>query len=204
MAKTKLSNLPKYVLLVLVLAVGTWLGVLISAFSRTPAMAIQAYASSDSASVPAALGGAFLRWFDYDPNSNVLSEQPLLHFACAKFGEAGSDREKALHVVRLLVANGAYLDSRYNGLTPLHESVLYSADDKSVELVRTLLAVGADPALRISRPGKQIDGLTVPEFAEFLADKRPAAMRETVQLLRQAASNNSFKVTPEGAPQFNR
>jgi hypothetical protein len=204
MAKTKLGNLPKCALLILVLAVGTWLGVLIAAFSRTPAMAIQAYASSESASIPAALGGTFLRWSNYDPNSKVLGEQPLLHFACAKFGEAGSNRAKALEVVQLLIANGAHLDSRYNGLTPLHEAVLYSADDKSVELVRTLLAVGADPALRISRPGKHIDGLTAPEFAEFLADKRPAAMRETVQLLRQAASNNSFKVTPDGAPQLNR
>ena len=151
-------------------------------------MAIRAYAANPSPVVPAALGGAFLRWSNFDRNSKVLGEQPLLHFACANFGEAGSNREKALQVVRILVARGAKLDSRYN----------------SVELVRALLSAGADPSLRISRPGKQIDGLTAPEFAEFLALKRPAEMRETVQLLRMAASNNSFKVTPDGAPQLNR
>ena len=167
-------------------------------------MAIRAYAANPSPVVPAALGGAFLRWSNFDRNSKVLGEQPLLHFACANFGEAGSNREKALQVVRILVARGAKLDSRYNGLTPLHEAVLYSANDKSVELVRALLSAGADPSLRISRPGKQIDGLTAPEFAEFLALKRPAEMRETVQLLRMAASNNSFKVTPDGAPPLNR
>jgi ankyrin repeat protein len=129
---------------------------------------------------------------------------PILNFACANYGEAGNSKEKSLQVIRTLVARGAKLDSRYTGLTPLHETILYSANDESVELVRTLLELGADADLRVSRPGKRIDGLTSIEFAEFLSRKRPAQMQATVALLRQAASNHSFKVAPGGAPQFNR
>jgi hypothetical protein len=165
-------------LLVVLLAIGSWFGLLLSVFVNDPAVAIQAYTTDAFPRIPPSLAGAYLRWASYDPNANVMG-QPLLHFACANHSLVGTNRGNSILVVQMLAAKGADMDSRDNGMTALHEAILYSETD----LVRALLDLGANPKLKIARPGKSIDGLSAVEYAEFLARKRPAEMRPVVELL---------------------
>ena len=152
-----------------------------------PGVALQAYTSDVYPRIPVSFAGAFLRWAPYDPNSKVMDVQPLLHSACAIHGLVGTNRENSILAVKLLAARGADIDSRYNGMTTLHEAILYSISDQSPELVRVLLELGANPGLRISRPGKPGDGLTAIEYAEVLARKHPAELRPVIALLRGVA-----------------
>jgi hypothetical protein len=72
-------------------------------------------------------------------------------------------------------------------MTSLHEAILYSIEDRNTELVRALLELGANPKLKISRPGTRMNDLTAIEYADLLRKRHPTEMRPVVDLLRKPA-----------------
>jgi ankyrin repeat protein len=174
-------------LLVALVIFGSWLGLLLALLMHEPWVATDAYSTGAYRGIPKPVAGAFLKWAPYDPDFKVLGTQPLLHFACAIYGRAGTDRENSILAVRSLVSRGAEIDSRVTGMTSLHEAILYSIEDRNTELVRALLELGANPKLKISRPGTRMNDLTAIEYADLLRKRHPTEMRPVVDLLRKPA-----------------
>lgn len=88
---------------------------------------------------------------------------PLIHYAVSS-PEAEEVRPRILRIIEHLAARGADLDEKYDGRTPLHNAVLY--DD--IELVQTLVRLGADPEERIQAPDREYDGMNAVEYARYL------------------------------------
>ena len=61
------------------------------------------------------------------------------------------------------------MNGYYNGLTPVHEAVLYA----NVDYLHALLELGADPNLPIDMQEKDYHGFNAFEFAVFLEARNP-------------------------------
>jgi len=172
------------------LAAGTLVVLWFSAMSTWlflhPRDALLAFTTDAYPRVPKALAGAALRYGPYDANGTTGVGQPLLHAACAMYWMNDSSRGNALRAIRMLAAKGAQINSRVDGRTPLHEAILYYGSDGDLELIRTLLALGANPSARIARPGTREDGLSALEYAVLLGEKRRTEMLPVIELLRRA------------------
>ena len=72
-------------------------------------------------------------------------------------------------LIRHFAARGEPVNGYYNGLTPVHEAVLYA----NVDYLRALLELGADPNLPIDMPEKDYHGFNAVEFAAFLEARNP-------------------------------
>lgn len=160
-----------------------WFATVTVWLSIHPAYALAAF-TTDGFRVHVALAGAVLRYAPYDPNGTSDQDQPLLHVACAGFGLEGARRENSIRAIRVLAAKGAKINSRDNGLTPLHEAILYYGADGDIALIRTLLELGADPSARLIRPGRRENGLSAVEYAELLGETGRTDMRPIIDLLR--------------------
>jgi hypothetical protein len=77
--------------------------------------------------------------------------------------------ERLYRVMHHLIRRGESVNASHDGLTALHEAVLYG----NPQYAETLLAYGADPYAKIQRPGKKSHGLNAFEFAELLSTREP-------------------------------
>jgi len=90
-------------------------------------------------------------------------------------------------VIDRLIATGSDVNAYYEGRTALHEAIL----SRNVELVKKLLAVGADPQLKIDKPRHSTHGFNALELVTQL-EKNPVinspAYTEIKNLLKQHKS----------------
>lgn len=162
-----------------------WMSTLAVAMYRDPEMAILAFTTNDTyPRIPASLASKFLRYAPYNPNATSILGQPIFSAACAGYGLLGVSKQRSLEVLSTLGAKGANVDARHHGLTSLQAAVLSSTFDNDPDLVSLLLSLGADPSLRVVRPGKPINGMTTIEFAEYLDAKPTIDIEHIVALLK--------------------
>ena len=75
--------------------------------------------------------------------------------------------ERLYRVLRHLIRRGENVNACHDGLTALHEAVLFGKP----LYAEILLAHGADPYITIQRPGKKYHGFNAFEFAELLSTR---------------------------------
>lgn len=161
-----------------------WLGLIVAIFFHDPSVALLAFTTDAYPRIPSPVAGAFLRFAPYDPNGTMWTGQPLFRAACAGYGLVGTKRANSLSTIRILAAKGAEVNAPEDGYTALHHAVLSFPSDKDPGLVRTLLELGADPALRIVDPKRRWNGLNAVEFAIVLDEKTPHERDAIIELLR--------------------
>ncbi len=116
--------------------------------------------------IPSGIARIYLYLSDYDPNASTSYGMPAFNFIAAGYGSGDSRRkETVLELSRKFIEKGAQVNQSWNGFTPLQAAVLANQP----VLVEHLLRNGADPDIRLKRPGKASDKLTAAEFAKYLA-----------------------------------
>jgi hypothetical protein len=83
--------------------------------------------------------------------------------------ESPAADERLYRVLHHLIQRGESVNASHDGLTALHEAVLYG----NPRYAETLLTCGADPYAIIQRPGRKSHGLNAFEFAELLSIRDP-------------------------------
>ena len=89
-------------------------------------------------------------------------------------------REHALELLRHFITRGQPINQLSQGLTPLHEAVLF----RNAQYLEALLHAGADLHVKADEVSKSAAGLTPLEFCLRLEEKRPgegAALCETLR-----------------------
>ncbi len=179
------ANCVKIAAFAIAALVATWLSTLAVAMYRAPEIAVLALTTNDTyPRIPAQLASKFLRYAPYNPNATSILGQPIFSATCAGYGLLGVSKQRSLEVLSTLAAKGASVDVRHRGLTSLQAAVLSSTFDNDPDLVSLLLTLGADPSLRVVRPGKLINGMTTIEFAEYLDAKPTIDIEHVVALLK--------------------
>lgn len=102
-----------------------------------------------------------------DPNQGGLSAATPLHIAVAQFvGSAEEDRTRRLEIINLLIGAGADVNATdADGRTPLMMAAFTRADH---EVVRQLLAAGADPTRKMRTGATASDLLAPPADPEVV------------------------------------
>ncbi|MBN8238920.1 ankyrin repeat domain-containing protein [Marinobacter hydrocarbonoclasticus] len=105
--------------------------------------------------------------------------QPLVNFVGTTLDTHEPDSimtRRGYGLLRHFAARGEPVNGYYNGLTPVHEAVLYA----NVDYLHALLELGADPNLPIDMQEKDYHGFNAFEFAVFLEARNP----EMYQVIR--------------------
>ena len=165
-----------------------WLGMILAIFFHDPSVALIAFTTDAYPRIPGPVAGAFLRFAPYDPNGATWTGQPLFRAACAGYGLVGTNRANSILTIRTLAAKGVDVNAPEDGYTALHHAVLSFPDDGSPELIRTLLELGANPALPIVDPQRRWNGLNAIEFARALDEKTPHKRDPIIALLSGSAN----------------
>ena len=122
-----------------------------------------------------------LKHFNYPYNrcSNIseiigICDIPFIMWAGRTLGNGDSQSEqRAYEIIALLIKRGEPLNDRYNGMTVVHEAILYCQP----HYLTMLLDAGADPHITIERKGKKSHGLDAFEFVELLESKNPGGFQ---------------------------
>ena len=83
-------------------------------------------------------------------------------------------------VVSIYISRGEKINHHKDGMTPLHEAVLFG--DR--QLVEALLEFGADPNIAIDRDGSPVDKLNAKQFSEFLLKNNQEKFSEVYNFLQ--------------------
>lgn len=164
----------------LFLPAAIYLGVAWYVMREDMAVPILAITTNDSyPGIPPIFARAYLFASDYDPNANIRLGMPALNFIVAGYGLGGKE-EAILELSRDFIDKGADINKPWNGFTPLQAAVL--ANEPIV--VRHLLDKGADPRIRLNRPGKPYDNMTALELAEYLVRQQKREMGRVMEILK--------------------
>jgi len=87
--------------------------------------------------------------------------------------------DRMLRLVNHFIDRGDSIEERYCGYTALHSATLFG----DAKVVRVLLDHSADHNSVVELPGRKIDGMNALQLANFLSERDPAWMRETIQAL---------------------
>ena len=128
-----------------------------------------------------------LKHFDYPYNrcskiSEIIGicDIPLIMWAGRTLGNGDSQSEKrAYEIIALLIKRGEPLNDRCNGMTVVHEAILY----RQPRYLTMVLDAGADPHITIQRKGKKSHGLDAFEFVELLESMNPGGFQAIKQIL---------------------
>jgi len=96
-------------------------------------------------------------------------------------------RDHALELVRHFIIRGEPVNQLSQGLTPLHEAVLY----RNAQYLETLLHAGADAHIKADSKSESASGLTPLEFCLRLEEKRPGERAALCQMLERVQSDSS-------------
>ena len=92
--------------------------------------------------------------------------QPLVNFVGTTLDTHEPDSimtRRGYGLLRHFAARGEPVNGHYNGLTHVHEAVLYA----NVDYLHALLELGADPNLTIDMPEKEYHGLNALDVGAF-------------------------------------
>jgi hypothetical protein len=107
-------------------------------------------------------------------------EVSLVAWAGRSLGNASPQgRERAMELMRHFIERGESMNRLSQGLTPLHEAVLY----RDAQYLEFLLGAGADDCARADQRAKSAAGLTPLEFCLRLEEKRPGQQVSLCQRL---------------------
>lgn len=89
--------------------------------------------------------------------------------------------ERLYRVLRHLIQRGEKVNVSHDGITALHEAVLFGKP----AYAEILLNHGADPYIRIQRPDRKHNGLNAFEFADLLYAREPNRFEEVRAVLTE-------------------
>lgn len=111
------------------------------------------------------------------PGGGENGNKPVINYIVAGYGEPTTDDEYAERLIVTYQASGCDINEYdTTGLTPLHDAILFSQP----ELVRFLLANGADPGVPTRTRRAWDHGLGAAEFALLIDDKKGTPESRTV------------------------
>lgn len=112
---------------------------------------------------------------------------PFIMWAGRTLGKGDSHSEKRTYeIIKFLIKKGEPLNDRYNGMTMVHEAILYDQP----KYLQMLLDAGADPKITIEREGKKSHGLDAFEFAELLESMNPGGYQGIKAVLDKKSAGN--------------
>lgn len=129
--------------------------------------------------IPSRIHLLYLYIYDYGDVESDLRDQPLISFALAGC-EVGTDCIETKEVIKVIALRGREdLELRYQGLTRLHEAILYG----NLNMVKALISLGSDVNSIVKKPESNFDGLSAYELSAFLAENQPSSAEYTQQRL---------------------
>ncbi|HAA03753.1 MAG TPA: hypothetical protein DCE18_10310 [Syntrophobacteraceae bacterium] len=101
--------------------------------------------------------------------------------------------ERLFRVVRHFIRRGENVNASHDGLTALHEAVLFA----NPQYAEMLLTHGANPYATIQRPGKKSHGLNAFELAELLSTRNPGRFDTVRSVLAKFSEPSPTASAPE-------
>ena len=153
-------------------------------FSRGIDYQILAAITEDSyPMIPKRLAMAYLKYGPISIQDKTNTERSPLSFALAGVGIVDNDKD-VYKTVEILIDRGANVNEYNEGLTPLHEAVLFG----DIELIRILLSAGAVPEAVITS-NNSAKGLNAFQFAELLESKDSEKYKPIVEFMEKATDH---------------
>ncbi len=129
--------------------------------------------------IPRPLALAYLKYGPISIQDKTSHGQPPLSFALAGSGIAGDDTD-VYKTIEILINRGANVNEYNDGVTPLHEAVLFG----DIELIKILLSAGANPEAVITR-NNSANGLNAFQFAELLESKDSEKYKPVAEFMKK-------------------
>jgi ankyrin repeat protein len=135
--------------------------------------------------VPKQLAMAYLKYGPNPSQSRTKMGRPALSYASAGLGIVGND-DDVYKTTQILIERGANVNELNEGMTPLHEALLYG----DIELIEILLSAGANPEAVITA-NNSAKGLNAFQFAKLLESKDTEKYKLITELLNKVGSDET-------------
>lgn len=115
-----------------------------------------------------------------------VCEKPVVMAAGEALGTNNKDKI-ILEIIQHMIDRGEPLNTRYKGMTSVHEAILHNKP----EYLSLLLSAGADPNIRIEKERAEYNGFNGFELYSELENKKPGSRKEIGEILNKYEPNKA-------------